>query len=241
MKNILDIHTHTLASVHAYSTLRDNIAQAKARGLKILGTADHAKAMKGVQTNGFFINYGIIPRVVDDIIVLCGVEANIRDQYGRIDIDLNNIKVDYAIISLHTPCISPSTPANNTKAVLRALNQPKVKIVGHPDDSGFPLIYEELVDGIVAKGAWAEVNNTSLTGMSYRKNSRENLIKMLTLGKEKGMKIVLNSDAHFDMAVGDLSASEELIKELDYPRELVLNYKSTPEEVLDALDIKMEK
>ena len=39
MLNLLDLHTHTISSGHAYTTLLENIAAAKRKGLKILGVS----------------------------------------------------------------------------------------------------------------------------------------------------------------------------------------------------------
>lgn len=241
MHNILDIHTHTLASAHAYSTLRENIRQAKSVGLKIMGTSDHSKEMPGVGSNAFFGNYAAIPRIIDDVIVLCGVEANIKDFQGRIDIDLNVRKVDYAIVSLHKHCIRSGSKEENTNAIIKSLNHPKIKIVGHPDDDMFPLDYGRFVDTMVEKGLFAEVNNSSLKEGGPRKGAKENLTKMLRLGKQKGLKVIMGSDAHIDLEVGKDCLSSQLLEELDYPKELILNYEPSPQKILEALEIKMEK
>lgn len=41
MKLLFDLHTHTVASGHAFSTLKENIEEAAAKGLKAMGTSDH--------------------------------------------------------------------------------------------------------------------------------------------------------------------------------------------------------
>ena len=41
MKIIADTHTHTLMSTHAYSTIIENIAEAKKKGLKFIAITDH--------------------------------------------------------------------------------------------------------------------------------------------------------------------------------------------------------
>ena len=41
MKDILDLHTHTIASGHAYNTMNEMIAAAKSRGLEIYGITEH--------------------------------------------------------------------------------------------------------------------------------------------------------------------------------------------------------
>ena len=47
MKLLFDLHTHTVASGHAFSTLKENIEEAAAKGLKAMGTSDHYSAMPG--------------------------------------------------------------------------------------------------------------------------------------------------------------------------------------------------
>ena len=42
MKDLLDVHMHTLASGHAYNTIREMIAAGSKKGLALVGIADHA-------------------------------------------------------------------------------------------------------------------------------------------------------------------------------------------------------
>ncbi len=37
----VDLHMHTVASTHAYSTLHDYIAEAKRKGIKLFAITDH--------------------------------------------------------------------------------------------------------------------------------------------------------------------------------------------------------
>ncbi len=46
MKTLIDLHNHTVASGHAYSTVEELISRAKRR-LKVLGISDHTPAMPG--------------------------------------------------------------------------------------------------------------------------------------------------------------------------------------------------
>ena len=61
MKFVLDAHTHTIASGHAYSTLLENVAYAADMGLELLGVTDHAPAMEGGTKPEFFLNFGTFP------------------------------------------------------------------------------------------------------------------------------------------------------------------------------------
>ena len=235
----MDLHTHTIASGHAYSTLRENINVAKEKGLTIFGTSDHAKAMPGVYSNSTFGNYRGIPRYIDGICVLCGVEANILNEDGDIDIDLTRGRVDYAIVSLHRQCYSSKTAEENTRAIIKACDHPLVKIVGHPDDARFPLDYDQLSDFIVERDLFCEVNNSSLKVNGPRLGARENLKVLLQLGKEKNMKVIVGSDAHMDVEVGNFDLARELLEETGYPEELIVN-TWRDEDILSAFTL-MEK
>lgn len=219
----VDLHTHTVASGHAYSTLGENIAAAKKCGFRIFGTSDHAKAMKGVGSNAVFGNYRAIPRQMEGMTILCGVEANILNDRGEIDIDLDRRRVDYAIVSLHRQCYESQTRAANTDAMINACKHPSVKIIGHPDDDRYPMDYDRLSDFIVERGLFCEVNNSSLKPDGPRQGARENLEVLLKLGKEKKMKVIVGSDAHIDAEVGNFALAEALLEEIDYPESLVVN------------------
>ena len=47
IKDVMDTHTHTLASGHAYSTIRENAAAAARKGLELLAVTEHAPRMTG--------------------------------------------------------------------------------------------------------------------------------------------------------------------------------------------------
>ena len=59
MKLVLDPHTHTIASTHAYSTLTENVRHAAQIGLELIGITDHAPAMPGVNTERYFFNLNL--------------------------------------------------------------------------------------------------------------------------------------------------------------------------------------
>ena len=57
MKLLFDLHTHTVASGHAFSTLKENIEEAAAKGLKAMGMSDHYSAMPGSAQPIYFTNF----------------------------------------------------------------------------------------------------------------------------------------------------------------------------------------
>lgn len=63
----VDLHMHTVASTHAYSTLSDYIARAKQKGIKLFAITDHGPDMEDAPHHWHFINMRILPRVVDGV------------------------------------------------------------------------------------------------------------------------------------------------------------------------------
>lgn len=224
MRLVMDLHTHTMESGHGYSTLKENIEAAKEAGLEYLGLSEHGPAMPGGPHQFFFSNYKVIPRQYGDLRLLCGIEANIMDYEGNLDIDGTvQQKMDYIIASMHVPCVPPGSREENTRASIRAMKNPYVKILGHPDDSRYPLDYEALVQAAGEEGVALEVNNSSLHPESARTGGRENIMELLTACKKYRVPVLLGSDSHICYSIGRFDAAMELLDSLEFPRELILN------------------
>lgn len=111
-KAVLDMHTHTIASGHAYCTLREMAKAASEKGLEALGITEHAPSMPGSCGNIYFHNLKAVPRDLYGIRLFLGSEVNIIDFDGKVDLsdrELSNL--DIVIASLHTVC---RKPARNT-------------------------------------------------------------------------------------------------------------------------------
>ena len=81
---LLDMHNHTIASGHAYSTVQEIASVASMKGLKYVGITDHGPAMPGGPHIFHIGNQRVLPKVIEGVQVLKGVEANILDQEGSI-------------------------------------------------------------------------------------------------------------------------------------------------------------
>lgn len=225
MKTLIDLHCHTIVSGHAYSTMEEMISKAKDKGIKVLGVSDHAPSMPGSTNVFYFGNLSVVPREIDGLILLKGVEANIMDYKGNIDMPDEVLeKLDYAIASLHPPCIDPGTIDENTNAIINAMKNPCVKVIGHPDDSRYPLDYEAVVQAAKKYNVALEINNSSLNPNSFREGAHGNVKTILNLCKEYKVKVIFGSDAHFSYDVGEFSNCIKIAEELDFPMELIINY-----------------
>lgn len=225
MKKLLDLHCHTISSGHAYSTVEEMIRGAKRNDVAVIGISDHAPSMPGSTHKYFFQNLIVLPRELDGVKILRGVEANIVDYEGNIDMTERELQhLDYAIASFHPPCIPFGDIEQNTNAVVNAMENPHVKVIGHPDDSRYPLDYERVVKAAKKNNVALEVNNSSLNPGSFRIGAHENAAYFLKLCKESKTKVIFGSDSHISFDVGSFDNCLEVAKSVDFPMELVVNY-----------------
>ena len=224
MKYIIDLHTHSIAGGHGYSTFQENVLEAYAKGLSVYGFSEHAPGMPGGTYKFFFGNLAVLPKEYKGMRILKGCEANIMDLDGTLDLEEFYLKkMDYVIASFHIACVKSGTAKENTDCLIKVMDNPYVKIIGHPDDSRYPLEYDRLVAAAKEKGILLEVNNSSLNPTSVRKGGVENVTTYLQLCKELSVPVILGTDSHYAPYIGDFSAAEHILEKLDFPEELIVN------------------
>ncbi|HHU90079.1 MAG TPA: phosphatase [Clostridiaceae bacterium] len=226
MKLVADCHFHTISSGHAYSTINEYAEEASEKGLELIGMTDHGPAMLGGPHIYHFDNLKVIPDNLHGVEILKGIEANIIGYDGTIDVEdekLEALNLDIVISSFHSPCLRPSSIKDNTAAVIKSMENRCVNIIGHPDDSRIGLDYTELAKAAADSGVMIEVNNSSLRATSYRLNARENYEILLNECYKYNVYIIINSDAHFHIDIGENYEAFELVKNLGYPKELIAN------------------
>lgn len=224
MKYVVDTHSHTLISGHAYNTLSEMAKSAKDKGLEALAVTEHAPSIPGSCQEIYFLNYKAIDRMAYGVELLMGCELNILDYEGKIDLGRRALaRQDIVLASMHDLCYTAGTEAENTRAYCKAMENPYVDIIGHPDDGRFPVDYEELARQAKATDTLLELNNTSLMPKSSRINGHENMRIMLKYCEKYGTMVSLGSDAHFFDRVGRFTEIQEVLDELRFPEELVAN------------------
>lgn len=243
-----DLHTHTIVSGHAYTTLLENINYCKKTGIKILGTSEHGPQMGGSPHLWYFNNMKVVPRIIKGVTILRGCEVNILNIDGDVDLELSNPKVpmDYAIASFHEPIFRASTLEVNTKAVINTMeNNPVVVILGHMGNPSYPIDYEAVVKKAKELDVIMEINCSSIRANTARKGSEPNCKKIAELCKEYGTKVIINSDAHICYEIGKFEKGIELLDSIDFPEELLMN---EPKKIVSylqgrgkALDIDITK
>ncbi|MDU4880888.1 MAG: phosphatase, partial [Clostridioides difficile] len=198
--------------------------------------SDHGPNMPGGPHPFYFYNLHLLPREVQGVKILRGIEGNIMDYNGNLDVQEDMLQhLDYIIASLHRPCIASGTKEENTNAILKVMDKPKVKIIGHPDDSRYPLDYEPIVKKAKDKNILLEINNSSLSSNSHRTGTWENVSHMLTLCKTYGARVILGTDSHICYSIGEFENAEKVLEAVDFPDELVINYHE--DEIIEFFDI----
>ena len=238
MKYALDVHTHTIISGHAYSTLMENAKAASEKGIKVLGTTEHGCTMPHAPHIWYFNNYKVLPREMYGVTMLYGVEANIMDYDGRLDMDDETLaKLDIVIGSIHDEVYKVGNIDENTDAFMNVIKSGKVDVIGHLGNPKVPVDFEKVVRCAKEHNVLIEINNSSFT--TSRIGSLENCKKIAQLCKEYGNMIIINSDAHFCTKIGECSEAVSMFESIDFPESKIIN--SDPDMLLDMLRKKGKK
>lgn len=226
MELIADLHTHTIACGHGYSTVEENIRGAQERGLLALAITEHGPCIPGGPHPFILGGLKILPKEIQGLRLLRGAELNILNTQGELDLGPERKgRLDFILAAFHpnTP-YSGTSQEENTQALLQTLEDPFVDALAHPDNPLYPVDYAQVVEKAVLEGVMLELNNGSLLkDRPGRPSGYENAKRILELGKEHGLLITVGSDAHISFHVGNLQAAQELLQEVSYPPELVLN------------------
>lgn len=224
MRYLIDTHTHTIASGHAYNTIDEMTRKANSIGLENLAITEHTPKMPGSCNMLYFTNLKILPERKYDVNRLFGCEANIVNLYGEVDMPDGLLrKMDIVIASFHIPCVKAGSVKENTRALINAMKNPYIDIIGHPDDSRYAVDMEMVIDAAKEYQTLLELNNSSLKPNGPRQGARENDIKMLELCKKKDVCITIGSDAHIEEDICNFGFAEELLEEVNFPDRLIVN------------------
>ena len=221
---LCDLHTHTIASGHAYSTVTEMAAEAARKHVTHLGITEHGPTIPGTCDPIYFRNLHVIPRELHGVRLLLGAELNILNFHGDIDLGCEYGKyLSHVIAGLHSLCYQPGTTSQNTDAVLGAMHNPMVNIISHPGDGTAELLFEPLVLASRDTNTLLEINNSSLKPIRHKDSARANNIGILRLCKRYDVPVILGSDAHFMTDIADYQYIYPLLAEVQFPSALILN------------------
>ena len=233
-QTLLDVHTHTVASGHAFSTLQEMTMAAKEKGLEILGITEHGPNIPGTCNPIYFRNLHCVPRQLYGIKLMLGAELNILNTKGDIDLDENYYRLmDIRIAGIHSLCWQGGTIEENTQGVITAMRNPYIQIISHPGDGTAELDSEALMKVSKETHTLLETNNHSMAPIRHKTVAAPNNLELLELAKKYETPVILGSDAHFSGMIADYTNILPLLKKCDFPDELILN--NNPEKFLGYL------
>ncbi len=233
----LDVHTHTLVSGHAFSTLAEMITEAQNKGLEILGVTEHGPNIPGTCDPIYFRNMHVVPRQWGNLRLLLGAELNILNINGDLDLNESYYKrMDLRIAGIHSLCWQGGTREENTQGMLNAIANPWMHIISHPGDGTADLDFEPLVEASKNHHTLLEVNSTSMRPARELVKSRENNLEILRLCKRIDVPIILGSDAHIACDIANYEYCLPLLQETNFPERLIMN--TQPQAFLEYLEIE---
>jgi DNA polymerase (family X) len=200
-----DLHMHTTASDGRADAEAMALA-ARSAGLEYVGITDHSQAL--AMANGLdearALEHARAVRALSDrlegMTLLAGIECDIRPD-GTMDLaDDCLAQLDFVIASVHSAFNQEA--AQMTDRLLRAMACPWVDILGHP--TGRLILkrepYKFDVEQVFAAAARA--------GVALEINSQIDRLDLddthARLARDRGVKLVIDSDAHSPAALGTL-------------------------------------
>ncbi|MDK2799721.1 MAG: putative hydrolase [Clostridiales bacterium] len=231
LKFLVDTHCHSIATGHAYSTIQELAEQASKKKLEMIAITDHGVAMADAPHLWHFGNLKVIPREIYGVKILRGVEANIIDMDGNIDMTEEYLRrLDWVIASFHDVCVEPGTSEQHTHAWINVIQNPYVDAIGHSGNPVFSYDFDEVLRAAKEFDKLVEINNHSFY---VRTGSEVNCKIIAQKCKELGVKVVVGSDAHISFNVGEFDKVYQLMEEIRMPEELIMN--TSAEKLLNYL------
>lgn len=222
MRITTDLHTHTVANTHAYSTVTENALYAARTGIEAIAITNHAPGMPDGAHRWHFCNMVVLPREIEGVKILRGAEINVIHVDGTVDLNDNYLStLDWVILSFHVPaCQETGTKAQRTQCYINHLSNPQIDMLGHCGSPVFDFDIPAVIDAAKAYDKVIEINENTF---NIRADNIPVCREIALECAKKGVKISVDSDAHYHTHIGDFSKALSMLDEIDFPEELIVN------------------
>lgn len=217
-----DMHTHSVFSGHAYSTLEEMVAFAQRSGLRGFCLTDHSPRVGSVMDCYLPLTFETMPGEIDGVRVFYGMEVDVLDERGGLALPQEMSKtLQFGIFGFHETAMKPGRNiADYTAAAEAAFADPYYDLFAHPCRERFPVDAEVVVHAAKRRDKLLELNENCLR---HQSDGGKNYRRLLELCREHDVRITVNSDAHFSRKVGGVETAIALLREMAFPTELVVN------------------
>lgn len=234
----IDLHLHTIASRHAQNTILEYIGQAKKLRMDMIGTSDHGPSTDSLASEVYFATLSRLPKTINCIRVLRGIEANYVNRSGEIDIPDKIINsLDYVMAGLHS-----GTPYKdlgkkiNTQTVINSFKLGKINILTHPFWTRlFDLDMERICEEACKNNVLLEINVHYVSKYQKFDFVIPNLKIIINTVKKYKKKVIIGSDSHNIWELADDSPLKLIKNKIGLTNNLIIN--NYPKELFRLLKI----
>ncbi len=239
-----DYHTHTVFS-HGHGSIEDNVKAAIGCGLKEIAITDHGfyhdfYGVRRMDLSSMIDEVKRLRALYPQIKIYLGLETNLVDSTGRVDIDESDYEwMDIMICGYHKCTnatnigeffgfnlpnfvsgltkFSSKQIVRNTDAYIKALERYKIDIISHPN-YGIKTDVKEIAKAAAYYGTLLELNGkkVSLTD--------DEIFSIL----ETGVNLIIDSDAHSPEKVGYFGVPLSYVNRLNIPVDRIANFDKIP-------------
>ena len=231
----IDLHIHSINSGHAYGTIYNIFDEAKKKKMDMIAITDHGPSMEGTGSKAHFL-IGTRRPQVPGLRILWGCEANVIGPNGEIDVEGIYIdRLDIVLVNFHKYTgYEDQGIEKNTVAIIKAFQNPKIKVLAHPESPQYEYDFEKVCKVAVENNVLLELN---LAYLRLRGEERlEKFRRIVEISKENNRKILISSDAHFVHEIGDDSLLDQYREKLGLTDDMIIN--NFPDELMEFLSIK---
>lgn len=244
---IADLHTHTTFSKHAYSTVCENMAEARKNGIKYLATTDHFyNNGDAIDKKNEVIRMMYISQTIgsSDPYLITGGEFNLNQNIDpEINIDKVNSKINWRLFGLHTWYLNPKeidvmdVPNYFYKAAIGSVSGITPVAFSHIERELYKcrnyslekakLVLTQIVEIAIENNIILEINESSIKNNEV--DGVERMKLWIPVARDSGAMFSLGTDAHYCTCVGDFTNTIEMINKFDIPADQILNHKINDE------------
>ena len=227
MRLLADLHTHTVASGHAYSTIAENVRAARAKGMELIAVTDHGPTVPQGAHLWYFWNLKTIPSVLDGVRVLKGCEATpSATSENGIDLPDDLLRLlDFVAVGMHPLAgFDQRDRVRNTEALLRIIANPLVDQITHPgNEEEFPLDLDAIVAAAAKHRVILELNDHSFAPSGSRSASCAREREFAEASLAAGVPVAIGSDAHFALHIGRFDSALAVAEEIGFTAADIVN------------------
>ncbi len=223
----IDLHTHTVASGHAFCTLNELATRANELNMEAIAITDHGPGLPNGPHVYHFVNQWRFRNIPGKCKIFSGVEEDLSGFKGKVFLAEDVLRnLDIVLLGLH-PYPQGFVMNNDSKTILKslltAMENPLIKGITHPVNNWFDFDIKEIVKNAKPTGTAVELNLSKIKGLE------EKLYEFLELVGEFDAPLIINSDAHAVTELGNWENLEQFVDKIDMTKILNRNIDAVEE------------